>query len=84
MRLIIQRVQSASVDINNSTHNQIRNGLLCFVGFCDKDEKSDFKWAINKISNLKLFKNQTSVYGWSFICTNIWPSARIFPGFDAI
>ena len=61
MRLIIQRVQSASVDINNNTHNQIKNGLLCFVGFCDEDEKSDFKWAINKISNLKLFKNQTSV-----------------------
>ena len=61
MRLIIQRVHSASVDINNSTHNVIENGLLCFVGFCDEDEKSDFDWAINKITNLKLFKNQNSV-----------------------
>ena len=61
MRVIIQKVHSASVVIDQHVYASINTGLLCFVGFCDDDEKSDFEWAINKILNLKLFQNQSSI-----------------------
>ena len=61
MRLIIQRVNNAAVFINNNKHSCIQEGLLCLVGFCNEDNESDFSWSINKIINLKLFKNNQSV-----------------------
>ena len=57
MRLVIQRVHSASVIIDNTEYSKIYSGLLCFVGFCDTDTDDDYMWAVNKLLNLKLFEN---------------------------
>ena len=61
MRIVIQRVKSASVVINSELHSSIKQGLLCFVGFCDTDTELDFIWSLNKLLNLKLFKNNSSL-----------------------
>ena len=61
MRIIIQRVKSGKVIINHQQYSCIKQGLLCFVGFCDSDNIVDFEWAINKIRKLKLFNNQMSL-----------------------
>ena len=61
MRIIIQRVNKATVFINKTQHSAIQNGLLCFVGFCNDDDENDFIWSINKIINLKIFKNYQSI-----------------------
>tara|TARA_A100001011_G_scaffold205987_1_gene214106 strand:+ start:2617 stop:3054 length:438 start_codon:yes stop_codon:yes gene_type:complete len=61
MRIVIQRVNSASVFINNNKYSFIQDGLLCLVGFCNDDNESDFIWSINKIINLKIFKQNQSV-----------------------
>ena len=61
MRIIVQRVNSAEVIIGDKIYSSIGNGLLCLVGFCETDTKVDLKWAINKITKLKLFKNQLSL-----------------------
>jgi len=61
MRLVIQKVNSASVFINHSQHCSIGQGLLVFVGFCDSDTNHDFEWVINKLINLKLFTSKLSL-----------------------
>ena len=61
MRLIIQRVKSASVLIEEKEYSSINVGLLCFVAFSDEDTKDDLMWAANKILKLKLFLNNQSV-----------------------
>ncbi len=61
MRIIIQRVKSGKVIINAQQYSSIKQGLLCFVGFCDSDNTVDFEWAINKIRKLKLFNHQMSL-----------------------
>ena len=61
MRILIQRVKSGKVIINDQQYSSIKQGLLCFVGFCDSDNTVDFEWAINKIRTLKLFNNQMSL-----------------------
>jgi len=61
MRIIIQRVTNAAVNINKNKYSSIQDGLLCLVGFCDTDNANDFKWSINKILNLKIFQNNQSI-----------------------
>ena len=61
MRIIVQRVKSASVIINTERSSSIQNGLLCYVGFCDLDTDVDFEWAINKLLNLNLFNHKRSL-----------------------
>lgn len=61
MKIVIQRVKSASVIINDIQYAKIKEGLLCFVGFCDTDNKDDFQWAIKKLINLKLFHGNQSL-----------------------
>ena len=61
MKIVIQRVKSASVTINDIQYATIKDGLLCFVGFCDTDNEDDFQWAIKKLINLKLFHGNQSL-----------------------
>ena len=61
MKIVIQRVKSASVTIHDIQHATIKDGLLCFVGFCDTDNENDFQWAIKKLLNLKLFYGNQSL-----------------------
>jgi len=61
MRLIIQKVVEASVTINGIIYSSIDEGLLCYVAFCDSDNKDDFEWVIQKILNLKIFINSKSL-----------------------
>jgi D-tyrosyl-tRNA(Tyr) deacylase len=59
MRIVIQRVKSAKVIIDNREYSSINNGLLCLVGFCDSDTFVDFEWATNKIKKIKIFNNSS-------------------------
>ena len=61
MRIVIQRVKSAEVIINDKLYSSIDYGLLCLVGFCDTDGVVDLEWAFKKITTLKLFSNQLSL-----------------------
>ena len=57
MRLLIQRVQSASVSINKNIVGQISNGLLLFIAFEEVDDESDLHWAIKKVLGLRIFSD---------------------------
>lgn len=57
MRVIIQRVSSASVSIDNKIHNAIGNGLLVLVGFEESDSSDDIQWISKKIVDLRIFSD---------------------------
>jgi len=61
MRLVIQKVTEASVTIDEKNYSYIKNGLLCFVAFCDNDSEDDLSWAMNKVLKLKLFNDGGSL-----------------------
>tara|TARA_B100000902_G_scaffold363563_1_gene382851 strand:- start:269 stop:706 length:438 start_codon:yes stop_codon:yes gene_type:complete len=61
MRLIIQRVTTASVHVDGKIFSSIGEGLLCFVGFSPLDREVDFKWAVNKMLKLKVFRSSKSI-----------------------
>ncbi len=61
MRLVIQRVKSASVSIDNQLKSSIGAGLLVLVGIEDSDTPSDTEWLTNKLVNLRIFDDEDGV-----------------------
>ena len=58
MKAIIQRVNYASVKIENEYVGKIKEGLLVLIGFELSDDTADIQWVINKIVNMRLFDDQ--------------------------
>ncbi|MGO1529396.1 MAG: D-aminoacyl-tRNA deacylase, partial [Senegalia sp. (in: firmicutes)] len=52
MRAVIQRVNSAAVEINEKKESEINKGLLVLLGICDEDNESDIKYLVEKIMHL--------------------------------
>lgn len=55
MRAVIQRVQSARVEVENQVIGQIGEGVLVFLGVGHEDNEEDCQYIADKISNLRIF-----------------------------
>lgn len=67
MRVVIQRVQHASVEINNNIKGRINYGLLVLVGITNDDTEEDVNWLAQKIVNLRIFNDENGVMNKSLI-----------------
>jgi D-tyrosyl-tRNA(Tyr) deacylase len=65
MRVVIQRVTTASVTIADQIVSEIGNGLLVLVGIEDADSTADVHWLSNKMVNLRVFPDATGVMNLS-------------------
>jgi D-aminoacyl-tRNA deacylase len=61
MRAVIQRVNNASVTIDNKIYSEINNGLLVLLGVEDADTAEDVEWLSGKIVNLRIFNDDNGV-----------------------
>lgn len=57
MKLVIQRVKSASVSIDGRVYNAIQQGLLLIVGVGPEDQQEDLDYAVRKIVNMRIFSD---------------------------
>ena len=55
MRVVIQRVQGASVSIGGAIYSSVNNGLLILVGIEEADTAEDIDWLCKKITDLRIF-----------------------------
>lgn len=58
MRVVIQRVSSASVTIEQKKTASIDQGLLILLGIDSQDSQEDIDWLCNKIIGLRIFNDQ--------------------------
>lgn len=65
MRAVVQRVESASVNIEGNTEGQIEAGLLVFVGIENADTEADAEWLSRKIATLRIFDDEEGVMNLS-------------------
>ena len=65
MRIVIQRVTSASVSIEDNTVASIGPGLLILVGVEHGDSDSDAAWLASKTANLRIFDDAAGVMNLS-------------------
>ena len=57
MKLLIQRVLEASVDVDNQTVGKIAQGLLVFLGVEKGDTHKQADFLANKLLNLRIFED---------------------------
>lgn len=55
MKLVIQRVSSAKVDVNNETIGKIEKGFLVLIGITYEDDKEKADFLVKKLCNLRVF-----------------------------
>lgn len=61
MRVVIQRVQHASVVIDNALKSAVSQGLLVLVGIEETDTETDADWLAQKIVKLRIFDDEAGV-----------------------
>ena len=59
MRVVVQRVNNASVKIAGNTVGQINKGLLLLVGLKEGDGVEQIKKAATKIAKMRIFEDET-------------------------
>jgi len=69
MRVVIQRVSSASVRVDGHTIGQIDQGVLLLLGIEAEDDATDIEWLCGKICRMRIFKDATGVMNLSLIDT---------------
>lgn len=67
MRIVIQRVQHASVTINGIVHSSIQQGYLILLGICEEDTMEDVDWLVKKVVGLRVFDDENHVMNRSIM-----------------
>lgn len=67
MRIVIQRVSSASVSIGGDVHSAIGLGLMVLVGVEKDDTSDDALWLAAKTAALRIFNDSEGVMNRSII-----------------
>lgn len=57
MKALVQRVSSASVEVEGTLAGKISQGLLVFVGFRGEDTPAELDWMVEKLSGLRIFQD---------------------------
>jgi len=57
MRLVIQRVKKAQVEVNNQEVGRINQGLMVLIGIEDSDTEEDANYLVGKLVNMRIFSD---------------------------
>lgn len=58
MRAVLQRVTSASVEVEGKITGRIQNGLMVLLGIAKGDDESDTRYLVDKIRSLRMFADE--------------------------
>lgn len=58
MKVVVQRVSSASVTVGNEITGVIDKGLLLLVGIHQNDTEEQLKWMCEKVLKLRVFEDE--------------------------
>lgn len=61
MRIVIQRVKRASVEISGALYSAIGPGLMVLVGVREGDTAADAEWLAQKTVNMRIFDDDKGV-----------------------
>jgi D-tyrosyl-tRNA(Tyr) deacylase len=65
MRVVLQRVTSASVKIEDKYVAKIDKGLLVLLGIATDDTQEDINWLVKKIVSLRIFSDSNQKMNFS-------------------
>jgi D-tyrosyl-tRNA(Tyr) deacylase len=65
LKVVLQRVSSASVTVDGNKTADIQKGLLVLVGIEDADTQEDIDWLVGKIIKMRIFGDENDVMNCS-------------------
>ena len=65
MRAVVQRVNQASVTVDNQVVGHIGRGLLVLLGIKTNDTEAEAKWMAQKIARLRIFADDEGKFNLS-------------------
>jgi D-aminoacyl-tRNA deacylase len=65
MRFVIQRVSSATVEVEEMLVSEIETGLLVLAGIEESDTQEDIDWLVKKTIQLRIFNDSQDVMNLS-------------------
>ena len=70
MKLIVQRVRSASVKVDNKVIGEIAGGLMTLVGFTHTDTPETVKYLADRAVKLRIFEDENGKMNRSLLDVN--------------
>lgn len=67
MRVLVQRSEKASVEVDGKTVGSIDSGLVLLVGFTEGDDLEKVKFLAKKCVNLRIFPDENDVMNKSLL-----------------
>lgn len=61
MKIVIQRVSSASVTIDGQVKSAIGKGYMILLGVAEGDTSEDVDWLVKKVASLRVFDDEQGV-----------------------
>lgn len=61
MRIVLQRVTSASVEVEGKIVGSISKGAMVLLGIEHEDSSEDIAWLVQKIANMRIFDDENGV-----------------------
>lgn len=67
MKVLVQRVLSSNVEVDNKKVGEINKGLMLLVGFTESDTEKEIDYMVDKIINLRIFDDENGIMNKSLI-----------------
>jgi len=67
MKVLVQRVLSSSVEVEEKIVGKIDKGLLLLVGFTEGDTSKEIDYMVDKVINLRIFDDDNGVMNKSLL-----------------
>lgn len=67
MKILVQRVSEAKVEVERKTVGKIEEGVLVFLGITHSDTQAEATWLAKKLVNLRIFEDDQGKINRSLI-----------------
>ena len=58
MKVVLQRVSEASVQVDGKIAGEISHGLMLLIGVDENDENADADWLVKKVVDVRIFSDE--------------------------
>ncbi len=58
MKVVLQRVSEASVQVDGKIAGEISQGLMLLIGVDENDENTDADWLVKKVLDVRIFSDE--------------------------
>lgn len=65
MKIVLQRVTEARVEVEGQVVGEIKHGLLILLGIAQGDTATEIEWGANKICELRIFSDSEGKFNLS-------------------